>query len=173
MLCCSTAGYGYDYLSLSVPPHCVLALGNTLDVKPVLSSMYAFCLLFFAGHYLVKQCGLDPQKLCLPCPAKKYLNKTNSSCVPCRTCSGMPRLSRRLACRRSHVASPPCRPSGAAPLLILCMCSDLQHVVMHQCTTSRDTVCGCKKGLHCANSECSHCAPCGVGEELLQDGMYF
>ncbi|XP_023697259.1 tumor necrosis factor receptor superfamily member 9a isoform X2 [Paramormyrops kingsleyae] len=92
------------------------------------------CEICSEGHYLVKQCGPDPQKLCDPCPTRKYLNKTNSSCVPCRTCS------------------------------------DPQQVVMHRCTTSSDTVCGCEKGHHCANSECSKCAPCGEGEELLQDG---
>ncbi|XP_048872381.1 tumor necrosis factor receptor superfamily member 9a [Brienomyrus brachyistius] len=85
------------------------------------------------GHYLVKKCGPKPSELCEPCPAKTYLNKSNSSCVPCRTCRGW------------------------------------QQVVMRQCTISSDTACGCTKGHHCANSECSRCVACGVGEELLED----
>ncbi|XP_030622955.1 tumor necrosis factor receptor superfamily member 9a [Chanos chanos] len=107
------------------------------------------------------------------------ISSVNSTCadwipsgndVCCQKCSPGYRLRSQCGPDRNTLCVP-CEPNNyiTNPRLRYCRrCTQCigPQIVVKECTASSDTVCGCRKGLHCGDNDCSFCVvECGKGQE--------
>lgn len=127
------------------------------------------------GNRLVERCGRDPEKLCTPCEPDKYITSFGLNCLRCTQCIGRIQFyiltaifAKRTVCSlREQMIFLICIILSTG--LFFCMFIGIQFVVK-ACTTSSDTVCGCKGGYRCGNAKCSFCVTeCKEGEELTEN----
>ncbi|MBN3322032.1 TNR11 factor, partial [Atractosteus spatula] len=102
------------------------------------------------GHYLKKECSKSEETVCNPCEQGKYSYTwdINKECLSCRVCS-----------------QGKCLPWLVSPV----------EVVVRQCNSTADAVCGCREGYSCTSETCEQCVRtkrCGRGQELRTHGSF-
>ncbi|KAM6981996.1 tumor necrosis factor receptor superfamily member 9a [Tautogolabrus adspersus] len=90
--------------------------------------------------------------------------------VCCKACHPGNRLVERCGPDPQKLCTP-CEPGTFTDKPKTMQCDTCRHCVealihVKDCTTSTDTVCGCREGLTCGNGQCSFCVEkCGKGQE--------
>lgn len=143
-----------------------------------------------SGNRLVEQCGRDPTELCKPCEPTTYTDHPlDFICKKCTQCIGtiqhifwasqdpwksveiVKNVLQKIYIILTHFI---CRNREKKPYvskasLSMPLPTDPQ-VQVKACTASADTVCGCKSGFVCGNSECTHCVQeCTKGQEPTKE----
>ncbi|XP_034027508.1 tumor necrosis factor receptor superfamily member 9a [Thalassophryne amazonica] len=99
---------------------------------------------------------------------RRWTQKGNDVC--CDACKTGNRLVKRCGPRPADLCKP-CEQDTFTVKALTYECEGCNQcvgaqILLKACTTSTDTVCGCKEGLICGDGSCSFCVKqCGKGEE--------